>query len=246
MTSTLGWANSRSCRMRSARKRVAAVHDGDPGGEIGQEQRFLDSGVAAADHDDFLVAVEEAVAGGAGRDAEAAEFLLGGKIEPLGLSAGGDDQRLGKIDLAGFAFEPERTCRQVDLGDMVIDDAGADMLGLLLHLLHEPGALDDIGEAGIILDIGGDGQLAAGLDALDHDRLQHGARGIDCSRVSGGAGTDDDDAFVVDAHGALQPAGVRRNMSASRIRLLTILSKLCALRKAQVVTFPDLIDLENE
>ena len=46
----------------------------------------------------------------------------------------------------------------------------ADMLGLLLHLLHQPGALDDVGEAGIILDVGGDGELAAGLDALDDDR----------------------------------------------------------------------------
>ena len=40
-----------------------------------------------------------------------------------------------------------------------------DVLGLGLHLLHQPGALDDVGEARIVLDVGGDGQLAAGLDA---------------------------------------------------------------------------------
>ena len=70
------------------------------------------------------------------------------------------------------------------------------MLGLLLHLLHQPGALDDVGEAGIVLHIGGDGELAAGLDALDQDRLQHGAGGIDRGRIAGRAGADDDDLGV--------------------------------------------------
>ena len=74
---------------------------------------------------------------------------------------------------------------------MVGDDLGADMLGLLLHLLHQPGALDDVGEARIVLDVGGDGQLAARLHARDQHRLEHGARGIDGGGVAGGAGPDD-------------------------------------------------------
>ena len=49
---------------------------------------------------------------------------------------------------------------------------------------------------GIVLDVGGDGELAARLDALDQDRLQHGARGIDGGGVAGGAGADDDDLGV--------------------------------------------------
>ncbi len=67
------------------------------------------------------------------------------------------------------------------------------MIGLLLHLLHQPGALDDVGEARIVLDIGGDGELAARLDALDQHRLEHGARGIDRGRVARRAGANDDD-----------------------------------------------------
>ena len=55
---------------------VAAVDDGHLRGEMGEEERFLDRGVAAADHHHLAVLVEEAVAGGAGRDAEAAELLL--------------------------------------------------------------------------------------------------------------------------------------------------------------------------
>ena len=56
--------------------------------------------------------------------------------------------------------------RQIDLTMMSLTHPGADMLGLLLHLLHQPRALDHVGEARIVLDIGGDGELAAGLQPL--------------------------------------------------------------------------------
>jgi hypothetical protein len=75
---------------------VTAVNHGDGLGEVGQEQGFLDGGVAAADHHDLLAAIEEAVAGGAGRDAEALILSLGGQAQPFGLGAGGDDDRLGQ------------------------------------------------------------------------------------------------------------------------------------------------------
>ena len=55
---------------------VAAMDQGHLVGEVGEEQRFLHRGVAAADHRDLLAAVEEAVAGGAGRNAEALELAL--------------------------------------------------------------------------------------------------------------------------------------------------------------------------
>ena len=62
-----------------------------------------------------------------------------------------------------------------------------------VHLLHQPRPLDHLGEAGIILDVGGDGELAARLQAEDQDRLQIGARGIDRGGVAGGAGADDEE-----------------------------------------------------
>ena len=74
---------------------------------------------------------------------------------------------------------------------MIGDKPGADMGRLFLHLLHQPRTLDHLGKARVVLHIGGDGELAAGLDALDEDRLQHGARSIDRSRVAGRAGADD-------------------------------------------------------
>ena len=83
-----------------------------------------------------------------------------------------------------IADQPERSLGELHLVHMVGDDARADMLGLRLHLLHEPGPLDDIGEAWVVLDVGGDRELAARLDALNQDRFQHSARRIDGSGVA--------------------------------------------------------------
>jgi hypothetical protein len=172
---------------------VAAVDDGDLGGEVGEEQRFLDRGVAAADHHDLLASVEEAVAGGAGRGAEALERFLRRNAEPARLRAGGEDDGVRHIDVAGIADEAERTLAELELGHQIGDDLGADMGRLLLHLLHQPGALDHVGEAGIVLDVGGDGELSAGLNPLDQDRIEHRACRIDGGGVSRGSRTDNDD-----------------------------------------------------
>jgi hypothetical protein len=58
---------------------LAAVDEGDLGGEAGEEERLFHGGVAAADDGDLLAGGEEAVAGGAGADAVADERLLEGR-----------------------------------------------------------------------------------------------------------------------------------------------------------------------
>ena len=85
---------------------------------------------------------------------------------------------------------------QFQFGHEIGDHFGADMGGLLLHLLHQPGALDDVGKAWIVFHVGSDGELAAGLDALDQHRFQHRTRGVDRCRISRRARTDDDDLGV--------------------------------------------------
>jgi hypothetical protein len=61
--------------------------------------------------------------------------------------------------------------RELDRGGVVVDDAGAEPLGLRAHLLHEVGAHDALGEAREVLDLGRRGQRAARLDrAREHDR----------------------------------------------------------------------------
>jgi len=167
------------------------MHHCDLGGKIGEEQGLLDRGIAAAHHHDLLVPIEKAIAGGARRHTEALVGLFGRKSEPARLGAGRKDHRLRKIDIAGIATYAERPSSEIEARRMIGDKLGADMGRLFLHLLHQPRTLDHLGKARVVLHIGGDGELAAGLDALDEDRLQHGARSIDRSRVAGRAGADD-------------------------------------------------------
>ena len=61
----------------------------------------------------------------------------------------------------------KRAPRQINGHDFVSSHAGADRCDLLSHLFHEPGALHGLGKTGIILDVSRDGELAAGLAAID-------------------------------------------------------------------------------
>ena len=102
------------------------------------------------------------------------------------MRAGRKNERLSEIDIARITFDAEWAARQIDFVDVVSDKPGADMGRLLLHLFHEPGALDHVGEAWIVLDISRDGELAARSDPLNEDRIEHSAGRIDAGRVAGG------------------------------------------------------------
>src|SRR3546814_20733208 len=82
-----------------------------------------------------------------GRHAETREFRRARKAAQAGLRAGGDDQAVTDIGVAAIALGDEGPLRQGDRDDVVVDDGGADMLGLRLHLLHQPWTLDHCGEA---------------------------------------------------------------------------------------------------
>ena len=78
----------------------------------------------------------------------------------------------------------------------------SDMRGLRGHLVHEPRALHGGGEAREVLDLGRDGELAAGLHAADQHRREARARRVDRGGVAGGSGAQDDDlAGVCPGHG---------------------------------------------
>ena len=186
------------------------MHDRDMAGQMRQIERLLDGRIATADHHHILAAIEEAVAGGAGGDAEPLEDLFARDAHPLGLGAGGNDQSIAGVDGSRIAGEAEGTRAQIRFDDYVVDDLGADMLGLLQHLLHQPGALDRIGEAGIVLDLGGDGELAALLQPGHQNRLEQGARGIDRGRIASRAGPDDQHRGVSSGHSENPSSMTRR------------------------------------
>jgi hypothetical protein len=92
----------------------------------------------------------------------------------------------------------ERPLRQVDLRDVGRHDLGALVLRLIAEPLHQLLAGHLLREAGVVLDVGREHELAAGdeparAEAFDAEGLQVGARGVDGSREPRGAGADDDD-----------------------------------------------------
>ena len=64
---------------------------------------------------------------------------------------------------------------------------------LLTELDHELGTEDAVGEAGIVLDIGGEHELPAGADALHDDRCEVRAARVHSSGEAGRPRSDDDD-----------------------------------------------------
>ncbi|CRO09859.1 DNA segregation ATPase FtsK/SpoIIIE [Pseudomonas aeruginosa] len=193
----------------------ATMHQGHPAGDVGQVQGLFDSGIAAADHRHFAVAVEETVAGGAGRHALAHERLLRRQPQVARAGTGGDDQCVAGVG-AIVAAQGERLAGQVHGMNVVEDDLGLEALGVLLHPLHQCRAGQAVGIARPVVDLGGGGQLAAGLHAGDQQRLEVGARGVDSRAVTGGTGTEDDHSGVAEGIGHL--VGLLPTSASARIK----------------------------
>src|SRR3989344_3554177 len=70
---------------------VRTVKQSDLGRKLGQENRFLNGRVPAADYYQLFAFEEKPVAGGAGGNSLGAELGLGRKIEPEGRCARGND-----------------------------------------------------------------------------------------------------------------------------------------------------------
>src|SRR6185312_12048532 len=102
------------------------------------------------------------------------------------------------------AANDERPASQFERRHMLALDPSADIFRLRPHLLHEPGALDRLGEPRIILDVGGGHQLAARFEAGQHQRLQKRPRGVDRRRIGGRTRTDDDETLALNP-GRRQP-----------------------------------------
>jgi len=169
---------------------VAAVDQRDLGGEVGQEQRLFDGSVAAADHNNFLAAVEEAVTGGTGRDAEALEGLFRIETQIHGRGASGDDQGIAGVG-AGVTGEGEGALGEICTVDVVEDHLGVETLGVLQHLLHQLRALQTLSTAGPVIDLGGGGELTTLFHTGNQHGIEVGAGGINGRGVSGRTRTED-------------------------------------------------------
>ena len=171
---------------------VAAVDEVDLVAEGGEVVGLLAGGVAAAHHCHVGTLVEGTVAGGTGRDALSVEPLLAVETQPACRGAGGDDDGVGLEALAAVVGDAEGTLGEVDIDDNAWAHLSAETLGLLAQVGHHGSAGDAFRVAGKVLDFGGDGELAAGLETLVEDGMEVGAAGVDSCCVAGGAGTDDE------------------------------------------------------
>src|SRR4051812_27554044 len=173
-------------------QRVAPVNHRHARRVARQKRSLLHRRVAAADDDDGLALEEEAVARRARRDAQAAQAVGRGGFaryaEPLRRRARSDYQSLGLYLVPLFSPEREGARGEVYFVDEGDEEVRAEALRLLLELLHEFRALNAVGEAGVIFDLCGDGELAAGLRAVYDERVEFGARGVYGRGQAGGAG----------------------------------------------------------
>ena len=124
--------------------------------------------------------------------------LLVGKVEPSRRGSAGDDQCAGQQRLAsqvhfdGLGAEALGLLAEVDADHVSGVELSTEARGLLTHVVDEFWPLDAFREARKVLDQGGDGQLPAGLVAVDDERRQVGASGVDGGSQPRASGADDD------------------------------------------------------
>ena len=130
------------------------------------------------------------------------QLLLMRQPEPPCRSSAGNDQRL-RVHLLFAQVQQKRPLAEIGAGEVGHAVFGAEPLRLFSHVLYQLRAQNTLRKAGKILDQRGQGELAAGLVALYHQRFQVGARRVQCGSVSGAAGSDDDD-FASFAHSSCE------------------------------------------
>ncbi|MNW58190.1 hypothetical protein D3C74_360370 [compost metagenome] len=170
------------------------MHHGDLGREARQERGFLDRGVSATDDHDVLVAEEEPVARRAPGHATAGQPLLVVQAQLTVRRARREDHGASGVGLAVARDHGLDRALEPQLDRVVPLDLRAELLGLLLQVLHELRTHDPVGEPGEVLDLGRVHQGATGRDGTGQDQgFEARARGVHGGRVPGGARTHDDD-----------------------------------------------------
>ena len=178
---------------------VPPVHDGDLARELGQEAGLLHRRVAAADHHDLLLAEEGRVADRAVADAASLQRALALQPQLAGGRAGGHDHAVGQMHLVAD-LHAEGPLGEVDAGDVIGHQLGAEPLGLRAHRRHQLRAHDAVDEAGVVLDVAGDHQLAAEGEALEDEGAQVPARRVQRCGVAGRPSADDDHVANLGCH----------------------------------------------
>ena len=167
--------------------------------EGAQIQRLFAGGVSSSDNSYRALAVEEAVAGGAGRNAEAAEAVLAFEAEVFGGLPRHDCPpscrpfHRFRLTAPGFArIEGYAPGGELAAYDASAHHPGAETLGLGAHSIHKGACVNPFGKAGIILDNMGSGELSARFRAFDNHRIKGSPACVDGCGVAGRTGSYDE------------------------------------------------------
>jgi hypothetical protein len=174
--------------------------------ELGQVERVLHGAIPSSHHRQHLIPEERQrpVAHGAGRDPSSglSQALFVRKPDPLGVGAGGDDDRGGGHRPSAARANDKGTDLKVHLHHVLREDSGTEALGLLPEIHHHFLARHAFRKARIVLHVGGEHELAsrnhgAAPLALEDQRVQLRPGCVDGCGPAGGAGPDDDQGFVI-------------------------------------------------
>ena len=92
-------------------------------------------------------------------------------------------------------LDPQGAIAHLEIGHFRVGKTGAEFLRLRVHVHDQLRAVDAFGKAGKILHQRGGGQLAAGLPAFEHERVQVRARGVNGGGQTGATAPDNDHFF---------------------------------------------------
>ena len=120
------------------------------------------------------------------------ELLLIRQSQPARGRAGGNDERPRFLPLP-IDIQSKRALGQIRFKNRSVDEFGAESLGLLFHVFDQIRAVNAVGKAGEVLNLGGHRKLSAGFVPCDDQGLQIGPCGVDRGSVARATGTDDDD-----------------------------------------------------
>ncbi len=177
------------------------MDEGDLGAESGQEGRFFDGGVATTDDGNVLLAEEEAVAGRTPADSVARQPIFTLDPELAVARAHRQDHGSCLVGVASGVLDDLDVAGEINVGDVVGDELGAEALSLLAQVVHQCRTHDAVGEAGEVLHIGGGHQrTTGGHRTLEHQRVQIGTRGVDRGGIARRTGSDDDDVADIRRH----------------------------------------------
>ena len=168
---------------------------------LGEEGGFFHGRVSAPNHGQWLVpkngggTVADCTSGNPPIPEAIRAIARAGESQTLGNGAGGYDDGIGQDGL-GIGEDFEWGGREIDLGNSLSEDIGAEADGLGAAAIHEFNTVNTVRKSGEVLNVGGGGELAAGSDVVGHpafeeDGTELGAGGVDGGGVGSGTTADD-------------------------------------------------------